>query len=114
FLKDHPKVQFHFTPTYSSWLNQWSFGLRRSSATSLRAESSRRSPTWLAKYASTSAHMPSQPSLSAGPIPIPLAGSPASDSTVWIATRARSDNPKVGHQGTIGSISILLRLRETS
>jgi transposase len=22
FLKDHPKVQFHFTPTYSSWLNQ--------------------------------------------------------------------------------------------
>jgi hypothetical protein len=22
FLQDHPKVQFHFTPTYSSWLNQ--------------------------------------------------------------------------------------------
>jgi transposase/transposase-like protein len=22
FLHDHPKVQFHFTPTYSSWLNQ--------------------------------------------------------------------------------------------
>ena len=22
FLTDHPKVQFHFTPTYSSWLNQ--------------------------------------------------------------------------------------------
>lgn len=22
FLEDHPKVQFHFTPTYSSWLNQ--------------------------------------------------------------------------------------------
>jgi transposase len=22
FLSDHPKVQFHFTPTYSSWLNQ--------------------------------------------------------------------------------------------
>lgn len=22
FLKDHPKVRFHFTPTYSSWLNQ--------------------------------------------------------------------------------------------
>jgi transposase len=22
FLEDHPKVRFHFTPTYSSWLNQ--------------------------------------------------------------------------------------------
>jgi transposase len=22
FLRDHPKVRFHFTPTYSSWLNQ--------------------------------------------------------------------------------------------
>ena len=22
FLAEHPKVQFHFTPTYSSWLNQ--------------------------------------------------------------------------------------------
>ena len=22
FLKEHPKVRFHFTPTYSSWLNQ--------------------------------------------------------------------------------------------
>ncbi len=22
FLNDHPKVRFHFTPTYSSWLNQ--------------------------------------------------------------------------------------------
>ena len=22
FLQDHPRVQFHFTPTYSSWLNQ--------------------------------------------------------------------------------------------
>ena len=22
FLEKHPKVRFHFTPTYSSWLNQ--------------------------------------------------------------------------------------------
>ena len=22
FLQQHPNVQFHFTPTYSSWLNQ--------------------------------------------------------------------------------------------
>ena len=22
FLDEHPRVQFHFTPTYSSWLNQ--------------------------------------------------------------------------------------------
>jgi transposase len=22
FLQQHPRVQFHFTPTYSSWLNQ--------------------------------------------------------------------------------------------
>lgn len=22
FLTEHPRVHFHFTPTYSSWLNQ--------------------------------------------------------------------------------------------
>jgi transposase len=22
FLRNHPRVRFHFTPTYSSWLNQ--------------------------------------------------------------------------------------------
>jgi transposase len=22
FLAEHPKIHFHFTPTYSSWLNQ--------------------------------------------------------------------------------------------
>jgi transposase len=22
FLEEHPQVRFHFTPTYSSWLNQ--------------------------------------------------------------------------------------------
>ena len=22
FLQEHPRVRFHFTPTYSSWLNQ--------------------------------------------------------------------------------------------
>jgi transposase len=33
FLAQHPKVHFHFTPTYSSWLNQVSCGSLRSSAT---------------------------------------------------------------------------------
>jgi hypothetical protein len=27
-LEQNPKVRFHFTPTYSSWLNQVSCGLR--------------------------------------------------------------------------------------
>src|SRR5437870_11469941 len=43
FLEQNPKVRFHFTPTYSSWLNQWSCGLPKSSAMSLPGASSPRS-----------------------------------------------------------------------
>jgi transposase len=32
FLVQHPKLRFHFTPTYSSWLIRWSCGSPRSSA----------------------------------------------------------------------------------
>ena len=32
FLQQHPRVQFHFTPTYSSWLNQVESGPPRSNA----------------------------------------------------------------------------------
>jgi transposase len=36
FLADHPKVSLHYTPTYSSWLNQvelWFAKIERSHAT---------------------------------------------------------------------------------
>jgi hypothetical protein len=33
FLQDHPKVHFHFTPTYSSWLNQVELWSAKSSGT---------------------------------------------------------------------------------
>jgi len=33
FLETHPKVHLHFTPTYSSWLNQVELWFSRSSAT---------------------------------------------------------------------------------
>jgi transposase len=46
FLADHPKVRLHFTPTYSSWLNQVEIsGLQKSSAMSLPAVYSLLYPT---------------------------------------------------------------------
>ena len=44
FLEDHPKIQFHFTPTYSSWLKRWGFGSQRASAMLSLAAFSLRSP----------------------------------------------------------------------
>lgn len=44
FLAANPRVRFHFTPTYSSWLDQSKSGLPAFSATSSRAASSLRSP----------------------------------------------------------------------
>jgi transposase len=37
FLEQNPRVKFHFTPTYSSWLNQVEIWFAKSSATSSRA-----------------------------------------------------------------------------
>ena len=46
FLEQNPRVRFHFTPTYSSWLNRWKSGLPKSSAMSLLAVSLLPSPTF--------------------------------------------------------------------
>ena len=45
FLQKNPRVQFHFTPTYSSWLNQVELWFGKIERTSLLAASSPRSPT---------------------------------------------------------------------
>ncbi len=39
FLEQHPRVRFHFTPTYSSWLNRSNSGSRKSSGRSSPAAS---------------------------------------------------------------------------
>jgi transposase len=49
FLIDHPNVRLHFTPTYSSWLNQvelWFAKIERD-----LLASSRPWPIWLARFA---------------------------------------------------------------
>jgi transposase len=74
FLQRHPLVQFHFTPTYSSWLNQveiWFAKIEREVIA--RAASSPRSPIWLASFAATSTS--TQPTLaqSSGNTPTLLA-----------------------------------------
>ncbi len=68
FLLEHPNVRLHFTPTYSSWLNQSNSGFRRSSETCSRAASLRPSPTWLARSVDISIATTKPRSRSAGPI----------------------------------------------
>jgi hypothetical protein len=58
FLAEHPKVHFHFTPTYSSCLNQVELWFAKSRAICSLAASSPPSPIWLARSASTSAPTP--------------------------------------------------------
>ena len=65
FLLQHPHVRLHFTPTYSSWLNQSNSGFE-DRARSPGAASLRPSPTWLVD---PSIH----PSLQQGPETDPLA-----------------------------------------
>ena len=55
FLADHPNVRLHFTPTYSSWLNQVELWFARSNGTSLPAAFSPRSAIWPASSCATSA-----------------------------------------------------------
>ena len=55
----HPRVQLHFTPTYSSWLNQveiWFAKIEREVIA--RAAFPPRSPTWLANSVATSTPTP--------------------------------------------------------
>ena len=70
FLVEHPHVRLHFTPTYSSWLNQVELWFRRSNGTSSRAASSPPSPTWPARSGATSATTTRRRSRSAGLIAI--------------------------------------------
>ena len=54
FLEEHPKVRLHFTPTYSSWLNEVELWFAKSNATSSLAASSLLCPTWHASFAAIS------------------------------------------------------------
>ena len=74
FLVAHPKVQLHFTPTYSSWLNQVELWFAKIQRDLLARGSSPQSPTWPARSANTSAPTPKSHDPSAGPFPIPPAG----------------------------------------
>ena len=66
FLAQHPKVRFHFTPTYSSWLNQVELWFAKIQRDVIAAASSLPLPIWHESYASTSRLMPNQQNLSAG------------------------------------------------
>ena len=70
FLEQNPKVRFHFTPTYSSWLNRWSSGSPKYSATSSNGESSPPLLICRARSANTFRLMANQQNHSAGPTPI--------------------------------------------
>ena len=68
FLAEHPKVRFHFTPTYSSWLNQielWFAKIQRDLL------SSHRWPIYPLRSANMFAPTPKSQGHSAGPIQIP-------------------------------------------
>src|SRR6202035_2138533 len=67
FLTAHPKVHLHYTPTYSSWLNQVENWFARSNARSSPAESSPRSRTWRASSCATSVITTNTPRPSNGP-----------------------------------------------
>ena len=70
FLLAHPNVHLHFTPTYSSWLNQVELWFARSSATCSRAASSPPSRTSPARFVATSGTTTRRRNRSAGAIAI--------------------------------------------
>jgi len=67
FLAAHPKVHIHYTPTYSSWLNQVENWFARIELMSSPAESSPRSRTWPASSCATSVTTIALPNPSSGP-----------------------------------------------
>ena len=78
FLEEHPNVTLHFTPTYSSWLNQvelWFCGSRRFSGTCCRAASSRRPRIWRGSCGGTWTPTRSVRGPSAGSMPTPRGAS---------------------------------------
>ena len=54
FLEQHPRVQFHFTPTYSSWLNQVELWFAKIEREVSPAASLPPCPIWPASCAATS------------------------------------------------------------
>jgi transposase len=80
FLQQHPRVRFHFTPTYSPGSIRSRSGSPRSNARSSHAASSPRFPTWLANSAATSMPTPPMPGPSSGNTPTPLAASAVTNS----------------------------------
>ena len=75
FLASHPQVHFHFTPTYSSWLNQVELWFAKIQRDVIRRGCSPRSPTSATNCASTSERIRNQLRPSAGPTQIPPAAS---------------------------------------
>ena len=71
FLAAHPRVHLHYTPTYSSWLNQVENWFARLSAMLSPAESSLRSRTWRANLNAISVTTIAPPNQSSGPTVIP-------------------------------------------
>jgi transposase len=66
FLIDHPHVRLHFTPTYSSWLNQVEFWFSKIERDLLDEASSRPLLTSLGRFVDTSATTTRLPNRSAG------------------------------------------------
>jgi transposase len=71
FLEQNPQIRFHFTFTYSSWLNQVEICSPKSNVTSSLAASSPRSPTWVANFAAISTPIQPTHGLSDGNTPKP-------------------------------------------
>jgi transposase len=68
FLAEHPQLHLHFTPTYSSWLNQVELWFARIEREVVPAGSSPRSTTWRASSCVISAITTNMPRPSNGPI----------------------------------------------
>ena len=74
FLQPHPKVRFHFTPTYSAWLNQVELWFAKIQRDVIRRGVFTSVADLARSYARTSRRMPNQQNLSAGLIPILRSG----------------------------------------
>ena len=61
FLARHPKVRIHYTPTYSSWLNQVEIWFSKSNVISLAAASLLRSKIWIVKSCAISVYTIAKP-----------------------------------------------------
>jgi transposase len=69
FLEQNPRVRFHFTPTYSSWLNQVQIWFAKIECDVIARGISPRSPTSLASFVDTSTPIQPTHGLSNGNTP---------------------------------------------